>query len=112
MWTPDSFGLPYEEVTLETVDRVKIQCYLILQHKKVAEEDSSSVRSLPDETDEQVRMHLAAWLAIAMAQMLMIVFISDWCTQLLEPRTSADGDHVPRKRGKHGSSNPYRTSIP
>ena len=42
---PDRFGLLYENITLETVDGVKIHCYL-LQRKEIA--GASHAASLPE----------------------------------------------------------------
>ena len=58
MPTPDRFGLLYENITLETVDRVKIHCYLLLQRKEIA--GASPAASLPEEPSAEVRERGAA----------------------------------------------------
>lgn len=55
MATPENYGLPYEDLTLDTVDGIKIKCYLLLQRKQI---DSLSLREM---TDKQVRGQLGCY---------------------------------------------------
>jgi len=49
--TPRDFGLTYDDLTLDTVDGIKIKCYLLLQSKDLT--NAGATQSRPEETDEQ-----------------------------------------------------------
>ena len=57
--TPHNYGLVYEDLTLETIDGIKIKCYLMLRRKDF-EMDSSLTPPPLERADEEVRMHLGA----------------------------------------------------
>lgn len=53
MQTPHDYGLAYEDLTLDTIDGIKVKCYLMLQRREL-ETDSISTPPLKA-TDEEVR---------------------------------------------------------
>ena len=57
--TPRDHGLEYQDITLETIDGIKIKCYLMLQRKDI-EMDSSLTPPPLERADEEVRMVLGA----------------------------------------------------
>ena len=53
--TPHKYGLVYQEITLETIDGIKIKCYRMLQRKDI--EIYSSLTPPPlERADEEVRI--------------------------------------------------------
>lgn len=54
---PSAFGLPYEELVLETPDRVKVRAYLMVQRKDLTQSDSVvlSGRGSSGMSDDEVR---------------------------------------------------------
>ncbi|KAF8496343.1 Alpha/Beta hydrolase protein [Gautieria morchelliformis] len=54
--TPDKYGLAYEDVTLDTVDGIKIKCYLMLQGKQSLDHSLVASSQL-DEADEKISAH-------------------------------------------------------
>lgn len=58
MPTPADFGLLYEDLTLETVDGIKINCYLLLQRKEIA--GVSPAASTPAETSAETSAEVSA----------------------------------------------------
>jgi hypothetical protein len=68
--TPDNYDLAYEDVTLDTVDGIKIKCYLMLQGKQSFDHPLSSSSQLDDTDDEKVRIHPVA-VSVAATTMLI-----------------------------------------
>ena len=60
---PSEFGLPYEELILDTPEHVKVRAYLLLQRKDLAQDDAVVHQGTGDKnmSDEDVR-HIHSWL--------------------------------------------------
>ncbi len=54
---PTDFDLPYQDLTLNTPDGVKLRCYLLTQRKELSNHGAKHIPSSEEETDEQVRTY-------------------------------------------------------
>ncbi|RDX49406.1 alpha/beta-hydrolase [Lentinus brumalis] len=50
---PTDFDLPYQDLTLNTPDGVKLRCYLLTQRKELSNHGAKHIPSSEEETDEQ-----------------------------------------------------------